>query len=327
LKVILSPMHGVTDLPFRRLIRELSGAYAPLFVSEFLSTGSSVFLTPPNLRAARFDKEEAPFCIQIFGHDAEKLASAALQAQELGAAFVELNAGCPAPKVANKGSGSGLLKNLPNLQKILHSIKGVLKIPLFLKCRLGWDESSIVLNEVLEIAEGCGLEQLTVHGRTKVQGYKGSANWDAIGEVAAKAKIPVIGNGDINNAEIALERIKNYSVKGISVGRAALHNPWIFLQIANALEGREPAKITGAQVCQAIFRYEELLRQDNLRPGQILGRLKQISSRLCLGFNAALPEFRLKVLRSETCQDFLDNFSSSAILSPNAFSLPYTVGS
>jgi len=320
-------MHGVTDLPFRRLIRELSGTHAPFFVSEFLSTGSSVFLTPSNLRAIRFCKEEEPFCAQIFGHNAERLASAALQAQELRAAFVELNAGCPAPKVASKGSGSGLLRDLPNLQKILHSIKSVLKVPLYLKCRLGWDESSIVVNEILEIAQGCGVEQLTVHGRTKVQGYKGSANWDAIGEVATKAKIPVIGNGDINNAEIALERIKNYGVKGISVGRAALHNPWIFLQIANAMEGREPAEITGAQVCQAIFRYEELLREDNLRPGQILGRLKQISSRLCLGFNAALPEFRLKVLRSETCQDFLDNFSSSAILSPNAFSLPYTVGS
>ncbi|MDR2555305.1 MAG: tRNA-dihydrouridine synthase family protein [Fibromonadaceae bacterium] len=327
MKVILSPMHGVTDLPFRRLIRELSGAHAPFFVSEFLSTGSSVFLTPSNLRAIRFCKEEEPFCAQIFGHNAERLASAALQAQELGAAFVELNAGCPAPKVANKGSGSGLLRDLPNLQKILHSIKNVLKVPLFLKCRLGWDESSIVINEILEIAEGCGVEQLTVHGRTKVQGYKGSANWNAIGEVAAKAKIPVIGNGDINNAEIAMERIKNYGVKGISVGRAALHNPWIFLQIANAMEGREPAEITGSQVCHAIFRYEELLREDNLRAGQILGRLKQISARLCLGFNAAMPDFRLKVLRSENCQDFLDNFSSSAILSPNVFSLPYAVGS
>jgi len=310
-------MHGVTDLPFRRLIRELSGANAPFFVSEFLSTGSSVFLTAPNIRAARFDKEEAPFCIQIFGHNSDRLASAALQAQEMGAAFVELNAGCPAPKVANKGSGSGLLRDLPNLQKILHSIKGVLKVPLFLKCRLGWDENSIVINEILEIAEGCGVEQLTVHGRTKVQGYKGLANWNAIGEIAAKAKIPVIGNGDINNAQIAFDRMKNYSVKGISIGRAALHNPWIFLQMA------KPAEITGAQVQSAVFRYEELLRQDSLRDGQILGRLKQLCARLC----ANMPDFRLKVLRSETCQDFLDNFSNSAILSANVFSLPYSVGS
>lgn len=320
-------MHGVTDLPFRRLIREFSGSNAPFFVSEFLSTGSSVFLTPPNLKAARFDKEEAPFCIQVFGHNSEKLASAALQAQELGADFIELNAGCPAPRVANKGSGSGLLKDLPNLQKILHSIKGVLKIPLFLKCRLGWDENSIVINEVLEIAEGCGVEQLTVHGRTKMQGYKGFANWNAIGEIAAKAKIPVIGNGDINNAENALDRIKNYNVKGISIGRAALHNPWIFLHIANAMEGKEPVEITGLQVRDAIFRYEELLRQDFLKAGQILGKLKQLSARLCQGFSTIMPDFRLKVLRSESCQDFLDNFSNSAILSHKVFSFPYSVGS
>jgi nifR3 family TIM-barrel protein len=307
-------MHGVTDLPFRRLIRELSCGNAPLFVSEFLSTGSSVFLTPQNLRAARFDKEESPFCVQIFGHDAEKLASAALQAQEFGAAFVELNAGCPAPKVANKGSGSGLLRNLPNMQKILHSIKGVLKVPLFLKCRLGWDESSICINEVLEIAEGEGVEQLTVHGRTKVQGYKGFANWNAIGEIATKAKIPIIGNGDIDSAEKALNAIKNYSVKGISIGRAALHNPWIFLQI------NSPAEIKTKEICNAVLRYDELMLQDGFRPMQALGRLKQLSSRLCQG----LPEFRLKILRCENHDEFLDNWAN---LSPNAFSFPYSVGS
>jgi nifR3 family TIM-barrel protein len=297
-------MHGVTDLPFRRFIRELSPGCAPLFVSEFLSAGSSVFFTSVNLRAARFDKEEEPFCMQLFGHNAERLASAALQAQEKGAAFVELNAGCPAPKVANKGSGSGLLRDLPNLQKILSSMKEVLKVPLFLKCRLGWDENSIVINEVLEIAEGCGVEQLTLHGRTKVQGYTGLANWNAIGAIAAKPKIPVIGNGDISSAEIALDRMKNYNVKGISIGRAALHNPWIFLQIAQALAGEELVRITGSQICEAVFRYEELLRQDLLRPGQILGRLKQLCSRLCKN----MPEFRLKVLRTENCEEFLGNF-------------------
>jgi nifR3 family TIM-barrel protein len=304
-------MHGVTDLPFRRFIRELSGTCGgkksfALTVSEFLTTGSSVFLVPSNLRAIRFDSEEEPFCMQLFGHSAERLASAALQAEERGAAFVELNAGCPAPKVANKGSGSGLLRDLPKLQKILQSMKGVLKVPLFLKCRLGWDENSIVINEVLEISEGEGVEQLTIHGRTKVQGYKGVANWNAIGEIAAKAKIPIIGNGDINTAEIALDRIKNYNVQGISIGRAALHNPWIFLQLANAMEGRESAKITASQICNAVFRYEELLREDGLRPGQILGRLKQLSARLCQNFFT--PDFRLKVLRSQSCQEFLESW-------------------
>jgi len=315
-KIILSPMDGVTDLPFRRLIRELSGNI--FFVSEFLATDGTGFLTPANLRAARFDKEEYPFCMQVFGHSAEKLAEAALKAQELGAAFVELNAGCPAKKISGKGSGAGLLRDLPNLQKILHSMKAVLKVPLFLKCRIGWDENSICINEVLEIAEGEGALQLTIHGRTKIQGYTGLANWNAIGETASRAKIPVIGNGDINSPKIALDRIKNYSVKGISIGRAALQNPWIFLQIAQAIEGKEPVKIAAPQVCEAIFRYEKLLRKDGLREGQILGRLKQISAHLCIG------DFRSKVLHAQNVQDFLDNWRN---LSANAFSFPNSVGS
>jgi nifR3 family TIM-barrel protein len=301
-------MSGVTDLPFRRLIRELSCGCVPLFVSEFLSTSSSVFLTPLNLRAARFDKEEEPFCMQLFGHNAERLAGAALQAQELGAAFVELNAGCPAPKVANKGSGAGLLKDLPNLVKILRAMKTGVKVPLFLKCRLGWDENSICINEVLEIAEGEGVEQLTVHGRTKTQGYTGFANWNLIGEIAAKAKIPIIGNGDINSMEKALNAIKNYGVKGISIGRAVLHNPWIF---------NPSAKIDARST---VLRYNDLMMQDGFRPMQALGRLKQLCARLCLG----MPDFRLKILRCQNHDEFLDNWAN---LSESAFSLPYSVGS
>jgi len=303
LRIILAPMSGVTDLPFRRLIRALSGDCSPLFVSEFLSAGSSVFLTPANLKAARFDKEEEPFCIQLFGHNAERLASAALQVQELGAASVELNAGCPAPKVAKKGSGAGLLKDLPNLAKILRAMKASIKVPLFLKCRLGWDENSICVNEVLEIAEGEGVEQLTVHGRTKEQGYKGLANWNIIGEIAAKAKIPVIGNGDINSMEKALNAIENYGVKGVAIGRAALHNPWIF---------NPSAKI---DVRGAVLRFNELMMQDGFRPMQALGRLKQLCARLCSG----APDFRLKILRCQNHDEFLDNWAN---LSESAFSLP-----
>ena len=304
--IILSPMDGVTDLPFRRLIRELSQDNAPRFVSEFLSTGSSVFLTPSNLRAARFDKEEEPFCMQVFGHSAERLAAAALQSQKMGAAFVELNAGCPAPKVAGKGSGAGLLKDLPNLAKILRAMRASINIPLFLKCRIGWDENSICINEVLEIAESEGAEQLTIHGRTKVQSYTGLANWNIIGEIAAKAKIPIIGNGDIDSMEKAHNAIKNYGVKGIAIGRAVLYNPCIF---------NPSAKINPHHI---IFRYNELMIQDGFTPMHALGRLKQLCARLCKG------DFRFKILRIQNHDDFLDNCES---LSESDFSLPYSVGS
>jgi len=301
--IILSPMDGVTDLPFRRFIRELSGDNAPLFVSEFLSAGSSVFLTPANSRAARFDAEEQPFCMQVFGHNAGLLASAALQVQELGASFVELNAGCPATKVAGKGSGAGLLKDLPNLQKILHLMKCSVNIPLFLKCRIGWDENSICINEVLEIAEGEGVEQLTIHGRTKTQGYTGLANWDVIGEIAAKAKIRIIGNGDINSLEKALAAEKKYGVQGVAIGRAVLHNPWVFATVSTVETDNYPS-LQDAR--NAIHRYNELMLQDGFRPMQALGRLKQLCARLC----QSMPEFRLKILRCQNHDDFLDNWDS-----------------
>jgi len=262
--------------------------------------------------------------MQVFGHNAERLASAALKTQELGAYAVELNAGCPARKVAGKGSGSGLLRDLPNLRNILRAMKAAVKIPLFLKCRIGWDENSICINEVLEIAEGEGVEQLTIHGRTKEQCYKGLANWNIIAEIATKAKIPIIGNGDINSAEIALSRMKIYGIKGIAIGRAVLHNPWIFSQIADAVKGKEPAKITTSQACNTVLRYEELLRADSLRDGQILGKLKQLSSRLFKG------DFRQTILRTQSIQEFIQEIqllSQSFNLSANAFSLPYSVGS
>lgn len=301
MKLILSPMDGVTDLSFRRLIRKLSGKNAPLFVSEFITT-------PIDKKAARFDKEEEPFCIQLFGKNAEELGIAALQAQELGAAFVELNAGCPAKKVAGKGSGSGLLRDLPNLQKILVSMKMNLNVPLYLKCRLGWDKDSIVINEVLQIAEDCGVEQLAIHGRTKEQAYTGIADWNAIGEIAAKAKIPIIGNGDITSVQMAEDYAKKYGVAGVAIGRAALQNPWIF-------SGLQPNR---DDVDNMVKLYAEIMRDDTMYEGQILGRLKRMCSRLLHG------DFRLKVLRSQTIQDFFFSWES---LSPSDFSFPYSVGS
>lgn len=301
-------MDGVTNLSFRRLIREISGNSPPLFVSEFLSTGSSVFLTPANLLASRFDKEEMPFCMQIFGHSAEKLSAAAVQVEELGASFVELNAGCPAPKVANKGSGSGLLKDLPNLQRILTTIKAYITIPLYLKCRIGWDESSICIDEVLKIAEGSGVEQLTLHGRTKMQAYTGLADWNIIKRIAGEAKIPVIGNGDITTPQNAIEKLTNYNVKGIAIGRAALSNPWIFLQIENAINNKEIKRITTSDISKLVLRYSEIMEQDGMCKAQTLGRLKQLCSRLCSEYAAIMPDFRLKVLRLQNLDEFLDKF-------------------
>jgi len=287
---ILSPMDGVTDAPFRRLCRVLSGDRMGLLVSEFVPTDGDAVFNPDGHKQLKFFPEERPFGIQIFGRFPDRMAAAAAKiAERYHPEFIEVNAGCPAPKVAGKGSGSGLLRDLPRLQEILHDVKAVLdartpEIPLTLKCRIGWDDESINVMESLKIAEGEGVEMLTVHGRTRLQGYNGLANWDWIGKVAAVAKIPVIGNGDVNSVECARERINTYGVSGVSIGRGAMHNPWIFGQIADAWEGREKHVITAQEALDVFPLYYKFKIEDGATEMNAMGRMKQLAARLCKGF-------------------------------------------
>ena len=287
---ILSPMDGVTDAPFRRLCRVLSGDRMGLLVSEFVPTDGDVVFNPDGHKQLKFFPEERPFGVQIFGRFPDRMAAAAGKiAERYHPEFIEVNAGCPAPKVAGKGSGSGLLRDLPRLQEILHDVKAVLdaktpEIPLTLKCRIGWDDDSINVMETLKIAEGEGVEMLTVHGRTRLQGYNGLANWDWIGKVAAAAKIPVIGNGDVNSVECARERIDTYGVSGVSIGRGAMHNPWIFGQIADAWEGREKHVITAQEALDVFPLYYKFKIEDGATEMNAMGRMKQLAARLCKGF-------------------------------------------
>ena len=246
---ILSPMDGVTDAPFRRLCRVLSGNRMGLLVSEFVPTDGDAVFNLDGHRQLRFFPEERPFGVQIFGRFPDKMAAAAKKiAVALKPDFIEVNAGCPAPKVAGKGSGSGLLRDLPRL-----------------------------------------------HGRTRLQGYNGLADWDWIGKVAAAAKIPVIGNGDVNSVEVARERINNYDVDGVSIGRGAMHNPWIFGQIADAWEGKPAHEITAVEALDVFPLYYGFKIEDGSTDKGAEGRLKQLAARLCKGFclnedGAASPE-------------------------------------
>jgi nifR3 family TIM-barrel protein len=283
-------MDGVTDAPFRRLCRVLSGNRMGLLVSEFVPTDGDAVFRLDGHKQLKFFPEERPFGIQIFGRFPDKMAEAARKiALELHPEFIEVNAGCPAPKVAGKGSGSGLLRDLPRLQEILHEVRTVLdrscpEMPLTLKCRIGWDSESINVMETLKIAEGEGVELLTVHGRTRLQGYNGLADWDWIGKVAAAAKIPVIGNGDVNSVETAFDRIENYGVSGVSIGRGAMHNPWLFGQIADAWEGLAPKKISAVDALDVFPLYYKFKLEDGSTEMGALGRLKQLAARLCKGF-------------------------------------------
>jgi nifR3 family TIM-barrel protein len=287
---ILSPMDGVTDAPFRRLCRVLSGNRMGLLVSEFVPTDGDAVFSLDGHKQLKFFPEERPFGVQIFGRFPDRMALAAKKiAEALKPDFIEVNAGCPAPKVAGKGSGSGLLRDLPRLQEILHEVRRTLdtcavNLPLTLKCRIGWDSDSINVMETLRIAEGEGVEMLTVHGRTRLQGYNGLADWDWIGKVVAAAKIPVIGNGDVNSVECARERIETYGVAGVSIGRGAMHNPWIFGQIADAWEGKPAHEITAVEALDVFPLYYKFKLEDGSTELGALGRLKQLAARLCKGF-------------------------------------------
>ena len=309
---ILSPMDGVTDAPFRRLCRVLSGNRMGLLVSEFVPTDGDAVFCLDGHKQLKFFPEERPFGVQIFGRFPDKMAAVAKKiAENLHPEFIEVNAGCPAPKVAGKGSGSGLLRDLPRLQEILHDVRAALDsssidIPLTLKCRIGWDDQSINVMETLAIAEGEGVEMLTVHGRTRLQGYNGLANWEWIGKVAAAAKIPVIGNGDVNSVATARERLETYGVSGVSIGRGAMHNPWIFGQIADAWEGKPEHQITAEEALDVFPLYYKFKLEDGSTEMGALGRLKQLAARLCKGFDDPELQVRQTLLTAQTPQEFFE---------------------
>jgi nifR3 family TIM-barrel protein len=199
----LAPMSGVTDICFRRLVSRLAQGRTGLLVSEFVSVQALVQgggrENSRSVREMDFAEEERPFSIQIFGADAGKMGAGAKVAEATGCDFIEINCGCPAPKVVGKGGGSGLLKDLPNLANILRTVKNSVSIPVTIKVRVGWNDDLITLFETLKIAEAEGAAAFVIHGRTRAQGYKGLANWDLIAEAKrrAPAGLPVIGNGDI----------------------------------------------------------------------------------------------------------------------------------
>ena len=305
----LAPMSGVTDICFRRLVSRLARGRTGLLVSEFVSVQ---VLTQPggrdNAKSARemaFAEEERPFSIQIFGADADKMGEGARIAAATGCDFIEINCGCPAPKVVGKGGGSGLLKDLPNLARILRTVKASVDIPVTIKVRVGWNDELITLFETLKIADGEGAAAFVIHGRTRAQGYKGLANWDLIAEAKrrAPAGLPVIGNGDIVKPADVLHRLETYGVDGVAVGRGAMHNPWIFGQVADLYEGRlwtEPRK---ADYLWVFSEYETLLREQMDLDLRVLGKLKQMAARILKGLpGGALA--RLSLLRSQSVPEF-----------------------
>ncbi|MEO5969225.1 MAG: tRNA dihydrouridine synthase DusB [Bdellovibrionia bacterium] len=231
---ILAPMAGITNSPFRRLMRRLKSS---MVVSELVSATGIEYAGSKTLDLLRFHDEERVVGLQIFGENTEHLVKAAQHIERSGADFVDLNLGCPVPKVVKKGAGSAMCRDPIALGKTLEAMVKSVRIPVTIKIRTGWDADSRNALDVVHAATDAGVSWVAIHGRTRAQGYSGEADWDLIGNVKAKSSIPIIGNGDIWTAEIAVDRFKNYGVDAVLIGRGALRNPFIFEQSLALLQG------------------------------------------------------------------------------------------
>lgn len=228
LRTFFAPMAGISDTVFRLIMRELG---AQCVVSELLSAEGLIRGGQRTREMLRFDERERPVGIQIFGHQLSSLVEAAKIVEGEGADFVDINMGCPVRKVVSDGGGAAWLKDLTKLGELLVAVKRGVQIPLTIKVRTGWDESSINIHEVVKVAAESGVAWVAIHGRTRAQGYSGFADWDLIRRVASESPIPIIGNGDLVNAAMARQKIEAGYCHAVMIGRGALKNPWIFREI------------------------------------------------------------------------------------------------
>jgi tRNA-dihydrouridine synthase B len=222
---VLAPMAGITDHAFRSFMKAKS---AGVVVTELVSAMAVEHQSQKSFDIMSFDSSQHPIGIQLFGEDPDILANAAQAVEDAGADFVDLNFGCPVPKVVKKGGGSAILKDLRALQKVLRTVKSAINIPLTIKIRTGWDAQMRNSIQVCEIAADEGVSWVAIHGRTRAQGYSGLADWNYIAEVKAKAQLPVLGNGDITSANQAVQRLRQSGCDGVLIGRGCLKNPFIF---------------------------------------------------------------------------------------------------
>ena len=236
--VFLAPMEDITDPSFRMICKKFG---ADFMYTEFISSDGLIREGHKSVRKLDIYDFERPIGIQLYGHLTDAMVEAALIAEESNPELIDINFGCPVKKIANRGAGAGMLRNIPLMIEMTGAIVKAVKLPVTVKTRLGWDEESKNIVEVAERLQDVGIKAITIHGRTRVQFYKGNADWTLIGDVKnnPRMKIPVIGNGDIEEPVKAKEMFTRYGVDGIMIGRATVGRPWIFRDIKHYLDSGE----------------------------------------------------------------------------------------
>lgn len=306
--VFLAPMEDVTDIAFRLMCKRFG---ADLVYTEFVSSDALVRSVSKTMQKLAISEEERPVAIQIYGKETDAMVEAAKIVEQARPDILDINFGCPVKRVAGKGAGAGMLQNIPKMLEITRAVVDAVDIPVTVKTRLGWDADHKIIVDLAERLQDCGIEALTIHGRTRAQMYTGEADWTLIGEVKnnPRMRIPVIGNGDVTTPQRAAECFERYGVDAVMIGRGSFGRPWIFKEVKHFLE-------TGEELPPLSFDWKmDVLREEVL---QSVARLDERRGILHIRRHLAatplfkgLPNFRdtrIAMLRAETVEELFQIF-------------------